>query len=71
MVSRGDTDTTIVASTEPSVCTDGGFPGGPSGSSILTGFAHHVAYRIWQGEVCNIGLVLCLIFIFITRFDVY
>ncbi|XP_058783755.1 uncharacterized protein LOC131658484 [Vicia villosa] len=45
-----DTDTTTGASTEPSVHTDGAFPGGPSERYILTGYADHVAYRIWQGE---------------------
>ena len=42
---------------ELSVCTDGGFPGGPSDRSVLTGYTDHVAYRIWQGDVSIIGLV--------------
>ncbi|XP_058769030.1 protein MAIN-LIKE 1-like [Vicia villosa] len=45
-----DTDTTPGASTEPSVYTDGAFPGGPFDKSVLTGYADHVAYRIWHGE---------------------
>ncbi|XP_058768071.1 uncharacterized protein LOC131641778 [Vicia villosa] len=45
-----DTDTTTSASTEPSVHTNGAFPGGPSNKSVLTEYADHVAYRIWQGE---------------------
>ena len=52
VVSRADTDTTNVASTEPSVCTNNVFPRGPSDRSVLTGLVDHVAYRIWQGEVC-------------------
>ncbi|XP_058762512.1 protein MAIN-LIKE 1-like [Vicia villosa] len=45
-----DTDTTTGASTKASVHIDGGFPGGPSDRSVLTGYLDHVAYRIWQGE---------------------
>ncbi|XP_058786423.1 uncharacterized protein LOC131661034 [Vicia villosa] len=45
-----DTGTTTGASMEPSVHTDGAFPGGPSDRSVLTGYADHVTYRIWQGE---------------------
>ncbi|XP_058741837.1 protein MAIN-LIKE 1-like [Vicia villosa] len=45
-----DTDTTTGASTEPSVHTDEAFPRGPSDRSVLTGYADHVALRIWQGE---------------------
>ncbi|XP_058742702.1 protein MAIN-LIKE 1-like [Vicia villosa] len=45
-----DTDTITVISTEPSVHTDGAFLGGPSDRFVLTGYADHVAYKIWQGE---------------------
>ncbi|MEM5332307.1 hypothetical protein VSR34_38415, partial [Paraburkholderia sp. JHI2823] len=44
-VSSTDTNTTTRASAEPSIHTDGGFPGGPSDKSMLTGFANHVSYR--------------------------
>ncbi|XP_058753983.1 uncharacterized protein LOC131627165 [Vicia villosa] len=50
-----DIDTTTCPSTEPSVRTDGGFPGGPSERSVLTRYADHVAYRIWHGEVASHG----------------
>ncbi|XP_047166760.1 protein MAINTENANCE OF MERISTEMS-like [Vigna umbellata] len=29
---------------------EGGFPGGPLNSSVLTHYIHHVAYAIWQGR---------------------
>ncbi|XP_058761675.1 uncharacterized protein LOC131635093 [Vicia villosa] len=45
-----DTDTTTGTSTESSVHIDGGFPGGYSNRLVLTGYADHVAYRIWQGK---------------------
>ncbi|XP_058776044.1 uncharacterized protein LOC131650347 [Vicia villosa] len=45
-----DTDIITGASTEPSVHTDGAFPGGLSDMSVLTRYADHVAYRIWQDE---------------------
>ncbi|XP_058784737.1 protein MAIN-LIKE 1-like [Vicia villosa] len=45
-----ETDTTTSASTEPSVHTDGSFPGGPSDRFVLTGYADHVAYKIWEDE---------------------
>jgi len=28
-----------------------GFPGGPSGMSLLVCYNHHVALRLWEGEV--------------------
>ncbi|XP_058784083.1 uncharacterized protein LOC131658851 [Vicia villosa] len=49
-------DTTTGASTEPLVHTDGAYYGGPSDRSVLTGYADHVAYRIWQGEEDSSGL---------------
>ncbi|XP_058756320.1 protein MAIN-LIKE 1-like [Vicia villosa] len=45
-----DTNTTTGASTKPSVHTDEAYPGGPSDKSILTAYADHVAFRIWQDE---------------------
>ncbi|XP_017413036.1 protein MAIN-LIKE 1-like [Vigna angularis] len=29
---------------------EGGFPGGPLDTSVLTHYIHHVAYAIWQGQ---------------------
>lgn len=41
------TDTEVTApSTEPSMHTDGGFPGGPIDQSVFNEFADHVAYRL-------------------------
>lgn len=40
------------ASTGPSVHTGGVFPGGPIDTSVLIRYADHVAFRLWQGEVC-------------------
>lgn len=43
------TDTEVTTpSTEPSVHTDGGFPGGLIDQSVLIEYADHVALRVWQ-----------------------
>lgn len=46
------THVTVVALKDPFVYTGGGFPGWPIDTSILTGYADHVAFRLWQGEIC-------------------
>jgi len=38
----------------------GGFPGGPSDVSLLVSFNHHVALRLWEGEVRLFYNLLCL-----------
>lgn len=43
-------------STGPSMHTDGAFQGGPIDRSLLTEYADHVAYRLWQEDV----YILCL-----------
>ncbi|CAK8572088.1 unnamed protein product [Lathyrus sativus] len=47
---------------DASVHTDGGFPGGISDYSILTGYADHVAFRLWQEEVRTYGLKMKKLF---------
>ena len=56
-VSPIDTNTMTRVSTEPSIYTYEAFPGGLSNRSVLTGFADHVAYRIWHGEVYIFGFL--------------
>ncbi|CAI8601231.1 unnamed protein product [Vicia faba] len=46
----GDTKVTTPALTKPSVHTDSEFIGEPINQSMLTEYADHVAYRLWQGE---------------------
>ena len=38
----------------------GGFPGGPSDVSLLVSYDHHVALRLWEGEVRLFYNLLCL-----------
>lgn len=46
------TEVTAYTSIELYVHTDGGFPGRPSDCFVLTRYVDHVAFRLWQGEVC-------------------
>ena len=38
----------------------GGFPGRPSDVSLLVSYNHHVALRLWEGEVRLCYNLLCL-----------
>ena len=38
----------------------GGFPGRPSDVSLLVSYDHHVALRLWEGEVRLFYNLLCL-----------
>ena len=38
-----------------------GFPGGPSDVSLLVSYNHHVALRLWEGEVRLCYNLLCLV----------
>ncbi|CAI8602843.1 unnamed protein product [Vicia faba] len=46
-----DVEVTTLASTKLYL-HNGGFPGGPSECSVLTRYVDHVAFRLWQEEVC-------------------
>ena len=61
-----DIEVTTPASTEPSVHTDEDFSEGPSDRSMLTEYADHVAYQLWQG---NVLYILCLTLIYLLLFD--
>lgn len=50
-MSPADTDTTIRASTNPSVHTDVALPEGPTYRSMLTRYVDHVTFHILQGKV--------------------
>lgn len=48
-----ETYATTPASTESSVHTYEGFPGGPNDCSVLTRYVDHVESRLWQVDVCR------------------
>ena len=49
---------TAFASAESSRHTNIEFLGGPKDQSMLTKYANHVAYRLWQGDVYMFCLTL-------------
>lgn len=53
-----DRDTTAPASTKASVHTGRVFPKGNSDRSVLTEYADHVTYTLWQEEVYMLYFVI-------------
>lgn len=47
----GDTKVIVPNSTESSIHTDRGFPGGPTDPFVLTGYVDHVTFRLWKRKV--------------------